>query len=67
MLREKVKSSAIKEIGWDDNIMEVKFTSDSVYKYENVPKSVFQALKDSNSIGKTFHTLIRGNYDAVEI
>jgi hypothetical protein len=40
-----VESSTIKQIGWSEMRLRVKFAKDSRYEYENVPEKLFLLLK----------------------
>jgi hypothetical protein len=57
--RKPVSSSNIKTIGWENNILEVEFTGGGIYQYEGVPENVCNALLKADSIGSSFHTLIK--------
>lgn len=54
----KVKSTRIDAIGYDNNILYVLFHKGGAYKYNNVPKDVYRVLITSDSIGKAFNSLI---------
>ena len=69
-----VKSSNISQVGYDENykltinsrplaILRVVFTSGFVYDYYNVPKDVYEALINAESIGKYFHANIKNDYE----
>lgn len=61
MEREKVKSSHIEEVGWEDNKMEVVFNTGDVYLYQPVPREVYNEIVEAKSVGEKFHELIRSN------
>jgi hypothetical protein len=56
-----LKSTNIKAVGYDkkDKTLEVEFHSGGTYKYNNVPKSLFDRIKKVKSPGKFFHKHIR--------
>jgi energy-coupling factor transporter ATP-binding protein EcfA2 len=56
-----LKSTNIKAVGYDkkDKTLEVEFHSGGTYKYNNVPKSLFDRIKRVKSPGKFFHNHIR--------
>lgn len=53
MTREAVSSTNVRSIGYDDGaqILEVEFAT-GVYRYENVPRSVYDQLMAAESKGK---------------
>jgi len=55
----KVDSSNIEAIGWEDEVLEVKFKKGGLYRYTGVPKLLWNAFKGSESKGKFFHRKIR--------
>ena len=58
------ESTALKHCDYDDenNTLEICFHSGGTHRYKDVPKTVYQALKESKSAGKFFHQAIRGKY-----
>ena len=56
-----LKSTNIKAVGYDkkEKTMEVEFHSGGTYKYNDVPKSLFDRIKRVKSPGKFFHKHIR--------
>lgn len=58
---EKVKSSNIKEVGWEDNKMQVVFKDGATYLYQPVPRGVYNEIVEAKSVGSAFHRLIRSN------
>jgi hypothetical protein len=64
MQRQKVESSSISEIGYDEQFatLEIEFIDGKVYQYFDVPKAVHDELLRSESIGKYFTTNVRGEY-----
>ena len=69
MKRLEVNSSMIKSIGYEHQylIMQVEFTNGTIFNYLGVSPSVFDELKYSDSIGKSFNSFIRGKYQAEKI
>ncbi|HVF99222.1 MAG TPA: KTSC domain-containing protein [Chloroflexia bacterium] len=57
MQRQPVDSTSLRSVGYDaeQQILEIEFTSGSVYQYFNVPLSVFEALMSASSKG-TYHS-----------
>ena len=63
--RRSLNSSALASAGYDPaaRILEVEFASNgSVYRYYNVPESIYQGLVYANSVGKYYNQSIRGQY-----
>jgi hypothetical protein len=71
MDRTPVDSSNIASIGWapwdlevDSPIgeLEVSFHHGGIYSYYKVPYTVYKALREADSVGRTFHALVKGKY-----
>ncbi|MFW5895214.1 MAG: KTSC domain-containing protein [archaeon] len=64
MERQKVKSSNIESIGYEekDMILEIEFKSGGVYRYFNVSSGVYDTLMNADSHGRAFHKTIKGYY-----
>jgi len=63
--REPVESSAISQVGWDEDtqILWVTFKlSDHTYKYYDVPENAYLELMEAASVGLHFSTIIKKNY-----
>jgi len=60
----KVDSSMIYAFGYDEQqqVLEVVFKRNGVYRYRNVPKEVYQQLLDSDSKGSYMRDLIIDMY-----
>ena len=65
----KVNSTAINEVKYDieNNNLEVEFVNQSKYVYRNVPKHVFNGIKDSESKGKFINEFIIGKFNYMAI
>ncbi len=59
--RQTVQSSAALSVGYDEasQTLEVEFKETGVYQYYNVPRTTFDALMASDSIGKFIHIYIK--------
>ena len=44
--RQPVESSNLKEVGWEDNVLEVLFKSGVCYQYTGVPEEIFQEFEE---------------------
>jgi len=64
MERKDVKSSNIKSVGYDavKHVLEIEFTK-GVYHYLEVPRKIYRRMMASESLGKYFHTNIKGRYE----
>ena len=62
MDRQPVSSSNIASIGYDNEILEVKFLNGSVYEYKNVTSVVYEELMNAASHGSYFNREIRMTY-----
>ena len=59
MKRQKVESTNLASIGYEDGVLEIQFQKGLVYQYFDVPDSVHEELMESESIGKSFFRLIK--------
>ncbi len=64
MYREKVISQTLNSIGFDPSqkLLELEFTSGSIYQYFNVPNRVYLELISAESKGRYFDSWIRDKY-----
>lgn len=62
MKMHECKSSQIHSIGYDPatNTMAVRFHNGGVYHYHDVSAERFQAMKESESVGKHLHANFKG-------
>lgn len=60
----KSHSTVIKAIDYDESnqILRIEFGSGSIYKYRDVPQSVYLELKNAPSVGQYFNAQIREKY-----
>ena len=58
-----VVSSNINCIGYTRGQLFIRFNSGQTYSYDRVPYPVFRTLKESDSVGSTFHRLVRGKFE----
>jgi hypothetical protein len=60
----KVDSSMLDAFGYDEQqqVLEVVFKRNGVYRYNNVPKEVYQGLLDADSKGSYLRDLIIDMY-----
>ena len=67
MDRNKVSSSNVASLGYDNGIMEVEFSNGNLYRYAGVSQADFDSLMNADSIGKAFHSTIRGKYQGTKV
>lgn len=60
-------SSSIQSCDYDDDnqILTVTFVRGKSYQYEDVPKSIYEDLKDAESPGKYFQSYIKNVYKVI--
>jgi len=63
MLKTQVESSFIQTVGYEPEkkLLQIEFKGGSTYSYSNVCRDVYIAIIFAKSIGKAFHSLIKGN------
>lgn len=64
-----VSSSNIAALGYEEesNTLAVEFNSGALYHYADVPREVYEALDNSQSIGKFFNANIKKQYDSERV
>jgi hypothetical protein len=69
MERKAVKSSSIKSVGHDPQalVLEVEFTSGTVYRYDAVPASVAAEMLAAESVGSYFAKRVWGAYKGTKV
>ena len=65
MLRQRVKSSELRSVGYDDSasLLEAEFQSGEVYQYFNVPAELVLELLNADSLGRYFNAHIRPKFN----
>ncbi len=61
MKRVAVASRSLRELGYDpdEQALEVLFHNGSLYRYEQVPAEVVQALLEADSMGRYFNQVFK--------
>ncbi|MCQ4320961.1 KTSC domain-containing protein [Stutzerimonas stutzeri] len=61
MKRVAVESRSLRELGYDpdEQVLEVLFHNGSLYRYEQVPAEVVQALLEADSLGRHFNQVFK--------
>jgi hypothetical protein len=57
-----VKSSQVKRVAWQNDVMVVTFTNGSVYVYEDVPYKTYKELVEAESVGHYMNESVKYNY-----
>lgn len=67
--RETVQSTALASVGYSKrrHILEIQFANGAVYRYLDVPPSVYRDLMSSESKARYYDSNIRGNYRSVRV
>ena len=65
--RQPVQSSAIAKIGYSKrrHMLEIEFVSGAIYRYLDVPVSVYRELMSSESKARFYDSNVRGHYRSV--
>jgi hypothetical protein len=69
MLRSPVTSSSLAAVGYDpaDQVLEVEFTSGSVYQYIGVPVAVYTELLAAPSLGSYLARRVKPRYPVLRV
>ncbi len=67
--RQAVVSSALASIGYSKrlHILEIEFSNGAIYRYFEVPPSVYRDIISVESKARYYDTNIRGNYRSVRV
>lgn len=58
----KVDSSNINRVAFDDGLMYVEYKAGNIYRYEGVPKSIYESFLKAESKGRFMNSEIKGKY-----
>jgi hypothetical protein len=66
VLRQVIDSSSLRSIGYDraSHTLEVEFRSGGIYRYADVPDSVWFELRHAESKGRFFQERVRDHFAA---
>ena len=69
ILRQSVESTAIAKVGYSKrrHILEIEFVNGAVYRYLDVPATVYRDLMAAESKARFYDSNIRRNYRSVPI
>jgi hypothetical protein len=62
MHRVPVESSSLDSVGYERNVLEVRFRNGGLYQYFDVPEETVVLLMRADSKGAFFNREIRGRY-----
>jgi hypothetical protein len=62
MHRVPVESRSIDSVGYEKNVLEVRFRNGGLYQYFDVPEQMVALLMQADSKGRFFNQQIRGRY-----
>jgi hypothetical protein len=62
MQRDSVVSSSVVSVGYENEVLEVEFSSGRVYRYHGVAKEDYEGLKASESKGRYVRERIVSQY-----
>ncbi|HEX8744586.1 MAG TPA: KTSC domain-containing protein [Thermoleophilaceae bacterium] len=62
MDRVPVESDALSSVGYEDETLEIEFSSGTVYQYYDVPEDVYEELMRATSHGEFFSDQIRDHF-----
>ena len=67
--REAISSSALAAAGYSKrrHILEIEFINGAVYRYLNVPPSVYRDLMSAGSKARFYDSNIKGNYRSLRL
>lgn len=64
MKLQTVNSSAVEAMGWEKETLYIQYRGGRVYSYAEVPKHVYDSIKNAESIGKFVNKHIKGAFTA---
>jgi KTSC domain len=67
MRRVPVESSSIDSVGYEKDVLEVRFRNGGLYQYFHVPELMFELLMEAESKGRFFNENIRSRYEGVRL
>jgi len=67
MKRIPIKSSNLKAVGYESEILEVEFLNGGVYEYSEVPQENYDGLMAALSKGKYYNQYIKGQFPSKKL
>jgi hypothetical protein len=67
--RQHVESSALRSVGFSKrrHILEIEFTNGAIYRYVDVPPSVYRDLLSADSKARYYDLNIKRNYQSIRV
>jgi KTSC domain len=67
--RQHVESSALRSVGFSKrrHILEIEFTNGAIYRYLDVPPSVYRDLLSADSKARYYDLNIKRNYQSIRV
>lgn len=67
--REPVQSSALSRVGYSNRrqILEVEFANGAVYRYVEVPRSIYHGLMSAESKARYYHLKIKKKFRSTRV
>jgi len=62
MDRQRVSSTNLSSVGYENGILEIHFRNGGTYQYYGVPESIYRSLMGASSKGRYFARHIKGKY-----
>ena len=62
MRRVPVESSSLDSVGYENEVLEIRFDNGGIYRYHGVPAEVHAELMEADSKGRFFNAEVRGAY-----
>jgi len=62
MDRQRVSSTDLSSVGYENGVLEIRFHNGGTYQYYGVPESVYHSLMNASSKGTYFGRYIRNKY-----
>jgi KTSC domain len=69
MLRTVVDSTTFRSLGYDaeQGVLEVEFVNGHVYQYLDVPRELYEEMRDAPSMGRYYLDRIRDSFQPVPL
>ncbi len=69
MQRQHVSSSNIDSIGYDAGlgVLEIEFLDGGIYRYYNVPESIYVGIMNAPSCGRYFHQRVKDVFNSTKV
>lgn len=68
MERQDVNGHRIVSIGWEDDVLEVKFTTGAIYRYFKVDVAIYNELILTEFVDREFDRLVKkGGYPYIKV